>query len=150
MFRTFCFFSPIPDFQLAIQEPDKYDKNSQVETGFKDITVAITTQEQALNEGRGVVVDDGAIDVDVAHVVDGARADSRREEDQDGSSGDGGQHALHAVVQRAQVTEVDDPDVDKLKQEHNIKFNIILHNVYNSYYLTLKTAISYQQNNNNV
>jgi len=43
--------------------------------------VAITTQEQALDEGRGIVVDDGAIDVDVARVVDGARADGRREED---------------------------------------------------------------------
>jgi hypothetical protein len=34
-----------PDFQLAIQEPDKYDKNSQVETGFKDITVAVAAQK---------------------------------------------------------------------------------------------------------
>ena len=36
---------PLPDFQLAIQEPDKYDKNSQVETGFKDITVAVAAQK---------------------------------------------------------------------------------------------------------
>ena len=57
----------------------------------------------------------GAVDVDDAGVVDGARADGRREEDQDGSGGDGGQHAFHAVVQRTQVAEVDDPDIDKLK-----------------------------------
>ena len=57
-------------------------------------------------------MENGAVDVDDAGVVDGARADGRREEDQDGSGGDGGQHALHAVVQRAKVAEVDDPDIN--------------------------------------